>query len=62
MRDKIIVFWNMKLGKGSAALLKEFNKTVMDVKPHEMSANKLLRSISSFHEEQSELSRRSIAN
>lgn len=62
IREKIIAFFNMKLGKGSATILKEFNTKIMDITSSDVSVNRMLRSISSFQESQSEITRKSLAN
>ena len=50
IREKIIAFFNIKLGKGSASLMKEFNEKIMEFKNTEVSVNRLLKSISSWQE------------
>lgn len=57
MREKIIAFFNIKLGKKSDGMLREFNEKIMEIKNHEFSVNKLLKSVSSIHETESELAR-----
>lgn len=43
IREKIIAFFNIKLGDKSKQILKEFNEKVMDVKNTEVSVTRIIR-------------------